>query len=138
MNTILLVEDDLDTQEMMKSMLQRDYRLVCAIDTRQTLEALELRRVDLILMDLSLHRNECGLTLTRYLREQETYRDIPIIALTAHAFSSDKHKCLEAGCNDYLTKPFRVNELRELIYRFAKPNGTTVSKGDARPAQALS
>jgi CheY-like chemotaxis protein len=61
------------------------------------------------------------LQLTGRIREDAQLKDLPVIAVTAHAFADDRRRSLEAGCNEYLPKPFRVNQLRELVDRF--PSG---------------
>lgn len=117
MNTLLLVEDDLETQDMMLSILKKEYAVRCATNSTEAWSALEDRAVDLVLMDLSLRNNENGLVLARKILDREEYRHIPIIAVTAHAFPTDRMKCINAGCTDYLPKPLRVSELKAMISR---------------------
>jgi CheY-like chemotaxis protein len=69
-------------------------------------------------MDISLKGQEDGLTFTRDLRSQEQWRNVPIIATTAHAFAQDRDDALAAGCTAYLPKPFRNPELLSLIEQF--------------------
>ncbi len=71
--------------------------------------------VDLILLDLSLVGNEDGLDLVRWMRKTKTWRKIPVIATTAHAFTTDRDNCISTGCNDYLSKPIKKMELLEKL-----------------------
>jgi CheY-like chemotaxis protein len=75
-------------------------------------------------MDISLHGGENGLDLTRRIRADARFGRLPVIAVTAHAFPRDRDNSLAAGCDDYLSKPFRRNELRELIARLLKDRKT--------------
>jgi CheY-like chemotaxis protein len=122
--TILVVEDDVDTQIYMKELLGKRYRVLVAAtgdEARTRLEASH-GRVLMILMDLSLRGNEDGLMLTSYLRRHPVWRHIPIIATTAHAFPEDRARALEAGCDAYLAKPIRRNELLALMEELLHPS----------------
>lgn len=114
---ILLVEDTADTAEMIRLFL----RGVCEIEVAQTAaEALSKTasdRYDLVLMDVNLGSGPSGLDVTRELRLREPYAATPIIALTAYAMKGDKEIALQAGCTDYLSKPFSKSELRSKIER---------------------
>ena len=85
-------------------------------------QQLKEQKVDLVLLDLSLIGDEDGLDLTRFMRQSKQWKIVPIIAVTAHAFTSDREKCLQAGCNDYLAKPIRSEKLLEMIKAFMKNN----------------
>jgi len=113
--TVLIVEDDEQTQEYMLVLLKRDYDIRIATSGSEAWDALNQNSVDLILMDLSLRGDEDGLHLTRRIREHKTFHPIPVIAITAHAFPEDKQRCLAAGCNRYLSKPFQIEELKNTI-----------------------
>ncbi len=115
---ILVVEDDANSQQLVKFTLQKVFDLSFAASVAQAKQRLEANPVNLILLDLSLMGDEDGLDLARYLRSTEVYRELPVIALTAHAFTTDRDRCLEAGCNDFVTKPFRRKELLEKISSF--------------------
>jgi CheY-like chemotaxis protein len=69
-------------------------------------------------MDISIKGNKNGLELTKELKASLEYSKIPVIAITAHAFESDRNNALEAGCDDYLAKPFSKNLLLETIGKF--------------------
>lgn len=112
---ILVVEDDPNSKKLAIFTLRKDFELFFADSVAESKEQLEKNNIELILLDLSLKGDEDGLDLVRYLRSKEKWISIPIIALTAHAFTSDRDRCLEAGCNDYITKPFRRLNLLETI-----------------------
>ena len=69
--------------------------------------------VDIVLSDVSLAGNEDGLDLVRWMRKTKTWQKTPVIATTAHAFTKDRDNCLAAGCNDYLSKPIKRENLFE-------------------------
>jgi CheY-like chemotaxis protein len=115
MTKILLVEDNEMNRDMLSRRLTRTgFQIVIAVDGVGALEAARQETPDLILMDLSLPDMD-GWETTRRLRADESTRNIPVIALTAHAMAGDKEKALEAGCNDYDTKPVDLPRLTEKI-----------------------
>jgi CheY-like chemotaxis protein len=85
-------------------------------DGRAALDALEERDYDLILMDCQLPGLD-GYETTRRLRARETDRRIPVIAVTAHAFSGERERCLAAGMDEHLAKPFHLEELSAVLGR---------------------
>ena len=114
---ILVVEDDPDNQAYMKVILDQRFEVLLAASGEEARRHLQARRgaLAMILMDLSLRGNEDGLTLTRYVREQEEWKDIPILVTTAHAFPEDRSRAMAAGCSGYIAKPFGRRELLTLI-----------------------
>jgi PAS domain S-box-containing protein len=117
---ILVVEDDHETQKFLQLILHAYCTLAFADTAADAWEILEQGEVDVVLMDISLRGDEDGLQLTRRIRENPAHADLPIIAVTAHAFADDRRRSLEAGCNEYLPKPFRMKQLREVITRFTR------------------
>ncbi|MFZ1729055.1 MAG: response regulator [Bacteroidota bacterium] len=115
---ILVVEDDEQSQKYMRILLSREFEVFIAAGSSQAWEVLESENVALILMDLSLRDGEDGLKITRRIRETAPNPDVPIIALTAHAFPEDRKRSLEAGCNDYVSKPFQWVHLKSVIDKF--------------------
>ena len=112
--TILLVEDVEDNRDLVSAVLGNTYEIIEAVNGREGLE-IGLRAIaDLILMDISLPEMN-GLDVTRRLRMEPGHRQIPIIALTAHAMVGDRERALEAGCDDYLSKPLIPKELRSIV-----------------------
>jgi CheY-like chemotaxis protein len=114
---VLLVEDNPINQEMARSMLQL---LGCHSDLaengREAVEAVARKRYDLVLMDCQMPLMD-GYEATRAIRKAETTR-VPIVALTANALPGDGERCLAAGMDDYLSKPFDVHGLRRIMVRW--------------------
>src|SRR5688572_8457124 len=111
MPRILLVEDNEMNRDMLSRRLERNgYQVILALDGADGVEVAQSQRPDLILMDMSLPVLD-GWEATRRLKATATTADIPIIALTAHAMSSDRDKALDAGCDDYDTKPVELPRL---------------------------
>jgi CheY-like chemotaxis protein len=111
MPRILLVEDNEMNRDMLSRRLQRKgYEILLALDGESGVEMARTHVPDLVLMDMSLPVLD-GWEATRRLKASAVTRHIPIIALTAHAMSSDREKALEAGCDDYDTKPVELPRL---------------------------
>ena len=111
MARILLVEDNEMNRDMLSRRLERKgYQVVMAVDGQQALDLALAEMPDLILMDMSLPVMD-GWEATRRLKAGEQTRQIPVIALTAHAMPEDERKAREAGCNDYDTKPIELARL---------------------------
>ena len=112
MAKILLVEDNEMNRDMLSRRLQRQgYEVIIAVDAEEGLSKAQHEAPALILMDMSLPGID-GWEATRQLKAGEQTREIPVIALTAHAMSEDRDKAMAAGCNDFDTKPV---ELRRLL-----------------------
>lgn len=90
-----------------------------AVDGEDALQKVSVERPDLILMDISIPKID-GYEVTRRLKKQHDFKDIPIIALTAHAMKGDREKALKAGCDGYITKPINIRELPNQIIGFLK------------------
>jgi CheY-like chemotaxis protein len=111
MPKILLVEDNEMNRDMLSRRLQRKgFEVEMAVDGKQGVEMALKGGYDLILMDMSLPEID-GWEATRRVREAPETKNIPIIALTAHAMSGDREKAMAAGCNDYDTKPVELDRL---------------------------
>ena len=111
MAKILLVEDNEMNRDMLSRRLERKgYEVEMAVDGRQGVDKAKTLAYDLVLMDMSLPEID-GWEATRELRADPATKGLPIIALTAHAMSGDREKALEAGCNDYDTKPIELSRL---------------------------
>ncbi|CAN5279307.1 MAG: response regulator [Gemmatimonadetes bacterium] len=115
MAKILLVEDNEMNRDMLSRRLQRrGYNVEMAVDGRQGVEMAKTGQYDLVLMDMSLPELD-GWGATRELRSEPATRELPIIALTAHAMAGDQEKALEAGCDDYDIKPIDLSRLLSKI-----------------------
>jgi CheY-like chemotaxis protein len=118
MPKILVVEDNEMNRDMLSRRLQRrGYEVIVAVDGGEGLALAQSQRPDLILMDMSLPVVD-GWQATRCLKAAPETRSIPIIALTAHAMATDRDKAVEAGCDDYDTKPVELPRLLEKIEAF--------------------
>ncbi|MEA2627451.1 MAG: hypothetical protein QOD06_3496 [Candidatus Binatota bacterium] len=114
--TLLVVEDDPDTQAYMRTVLGWRYNVLLAgTGEMARLHLAENPDTRIILMDLQLKGNENGLDLTQQLRSQKLWKEVPIIAVTAHAFPEDRMKAMAAGCTAYLPKPFDKKVLLAMI-----------------------
>jgi CheY-like chemotaxis protein len=126
MPKILLVEDNEMNRDMLSRRLERrGYEVVIAVDGQQGVDLAQSTRPDLILMDMSLPVID-GWEATRQLKAKDGVKATPIIALTAHAMSGDREKALEAGCDDYDTKPIELprllGKIEALLGTRAKPS----------------
>ncbi len=118
MSTILLVEDNEMNRDMLSRRLKRrGYEVLIAVDGAEGVSMTTSENPDLILMDMSLPVMD-GWEATRTLKANPQTQHIPIIALTAHAMSGDRQKALQAGCDDYDTKPIDLSRLLDKIKTF--------------------
>ena len=121
MTTILLVEDNELNRDMLTRRLERKgFDIESAADGEAALQMVARQRPDLILMDMNLPILN-GWSTCRALRADPDTHDIPVIALTAHAMAGDEQKALDAGCNDYTTKPIDFPLLLAKINKLLKP-----------------
>ena len=111
MKKILIVEDHSDLREMLRQQIQMvGFAAIAARNGAEGLETAIREKPDLIMVDLMMPEID-GLQMTRILRTNSETKEIPVIAVTAMSRPSDLQSCLEAGCNDYIVKPFRLEEL---------------------------
>ncbi|HBB95817.1 MAG TPA: hypothetical protein DC054_10535 [Blastocatellia bacterium] len=115
--TILIAEDSADSREMMQLLLEtRGYQVIAAHDGMHAVEAALTSRPDLLLLDLELPKLD-GLSVTRNLRLDPKFKDVPIIILSGHDPSRFRQDALDAGCDDYLLKPIDFDSLHVLLDR---------------------
>jgi two-component system, cell cycle response regulator DivK len=115
---ILIVEDNADNRTLIKDVLDAmNYEVVEAVDGVEGVEKALSSNPSLILMDLSLPHKD-GWEATRELKTHASMKSVPIIALTAHAMVGDKERAIEAGCDDYISKPINLAELNEKIKKY--------------------
>ena len=118
--SILVVEDNDANRRLLTYMLTDEgYTVRTAKNGYECLELLDSEKFEVVLMDMQMPILD-GYATTRRIRQTEKWRDLPVIALTAHAMKGDAEKCLEAGCNTYLAKPFNrdqlLNQIQRLLY----------------------
>src|SRR5215468_707689 len=115
MAKILIVEDNEMNRDMLSRRLaRRGYQIAMAVDGEEGIAAARGENPDLILMDMSLPVVD-GWEATRRLKAEPLTRAIPVIGLTAHAMAGDREKVIEAGCDDYDTKPIELPRLLQKI-----------------------
>jgi two-component system, cell cycle response regulator DivK len=117
MAKVLLVEDNEMNRDMLsRRLIRRGFEVIFAIDGQQGVNLAKSERPDIILMDMSLPVID-GWEATRRVKADDATRNVPVIGLTAHAMSGDRERAMEAGCDDYDTKPV---ELERLIGKIEK------------------
>jgi CheY-like chemotaxis protein len=111
MAKILLIEDNEMNRDMLsRRLIRRGYEVAVAVDGAQGVAMAQSEKPDLILMDLSLPGID-GWEATRRIKAGADTKHLPVIGLTAHAMAGDREKALEAGCDDYDTKPIELERL---------------------------
>jgi CheY-like chemotaxis protein len=114
---VLLAEDNKVNQTLAMRLLEKLGCHVTVVDNgRHAIDALAENEFDIILMDVEMPEMD-GISATKEIRrrEQDSKQHIPIVAVTAHAIVGDRERCLEAGMDDYLSKPVRINEIRAML-----------------------
>ena len=111
MAKVLLVEDNEMNRDMLsRRLIRRGFQVVFAMDGQQGVDLARSERPDIILMDMSLPVID-GWEATRRVKADDATRSVPVIGLTAHAMAGDREKAIEAGCDDYDTKPVELDRL---------------------------
>jgi CheY-like chemotaxis protein len=113
--TILVVEDDLENQKFLKIFLKRCFEVEACDNAEECYSMLERLHIDIILMDISLKGNKDGLQLTKELKANDKFSNLPIVGLSAHAFQKDKDNAYNAGINVFITKPVDANYLLQVL-----------------------
>ena len=117
MAKVLLVEDNEMNRDMLsRRLIRRGFQVVFAMDGQQGVDLARSERPDIILMDMSLPVID-GWEATRRVKADDATRSVPVIGLTAHALAGDREKAIEAGCDDYDTKPVELDRLIGKIER---------------------
>jgi two-component system cell cycle response regulator DivK len=115
---ILIVEDEPINLKLVRDVLQvSGYTTIEATDGKQAVKLAKTRKPDLILMDIQMPVMD-GLEATRILKADATTRNIPVLVLTSHAMKEDIEKILQAGSHGYLTKPFDIRELLQMVAKY--------------------
>jgi CheY-like chemotaxis protein len=111
MPKVLLVEDNEMNRDMLsRRLVRRGFEVVFAVNGKQGVDLARSEKPDIILMDMSLPIMD-GWEATRCVKADEATRAVPVIGLTAHAMAGDREKAIEAGCDDYDTKPVEIDRL---------------------------
>jgi two-component system cell cycle response regulator DivK len=117
MAKVLLIEDNEMNRDMLsRRLMRRGFEVVFAVNGKQGVDLARSEKPDIILMDMSLPIMD-GWEATRCVKADEATRSVPVIGLTAHAMSGDREKAIEAGCDDYDTKPVELDRLIGKIER---------------------
>ena len=115
---ILIVEDNRSNLKMLRLVLEGiDCEILEAVDGAEAMEVAIENRPDIILMDIQIPKMD-GLEVTRRLRKMQEFSKTPIIALTAFAMEKDEQAGHDAGCNEYMTKPFGTAKLLEIVHKY--------------------
>ena len=124
--TILVIENDWNNRILIEQQLAiGGYNVVSAMNGQEALELLDRgAEVDLVLTDLSMPVLN-GYQAAQLIRERAGFHDLPIVAVTGYALSQEKSSALAAGCNEYLTKPFRQSELLAVVARLLPAQKTS-------------
>ncbi|MGC9946586.1 MAG: response regulator [Bryobacteraceae bacterium] len=132
---ILLIEDNELNRDMLRRRLShRGYDVILAANGRQGIEMARSQKPDVVLMDLSLPEMD-GWQAAGILKSDAATRGIPVVALTAHAMLGDRERALEAGCDEYATKPVDLPLLLGMIERLTGGQGGDGSKTPSTGAQ---
>jgi CheY-like chemotaxis protein len=111
MTKVLLVEDNEMNRDMLsRRLIRRGFEVVFAVNGKEGVDLARSEKPDIILMDMSLPVMD-GWEATRCVKSDDATSSVPVIGLTAHAMSGDREKAIEAGCDDYDTKPVEINRL---------------------------
>jgi two-component system, cell cycle response regulator DivK len=116
-NKNILVVEDVDTNKIFfdAALRRTKAKILWAKDGQEAIDMFKANRIDLVLMDLQLPVMD-GYTATREIKKINP--DVPVIAQTAHVMSGEREKCMEAGCNDYLAKPIRLQILIDTLSKY--------------------
>ncbi len=119
--TVLVVEDNDLNMRLFHDVLEAgDYNVLQAKEGMEGLRMAREQRPDLILMDIQLP-DVSGLEVTKWLKDDETLKSIPVIAITAFAMAGDEEKIRDGGCDAYIVKPISVPDFLQTVERFVRP-----------------
>ena len=131
--TILVIEDDNLNLKLCRSILKMEgFNIIAAMEAETGLKLVREHHPDLILMDIQLPGMD-GLTATEIIKKDSQLKNIPVVALTAHAMDGDDQKAYAAGCIGYITKPIEVRTFAESIRQWLQSKATTTDHSDTVP-----
>lgn len=127
---ILLVEDNQDSRELVVKILKnKGYQIIEAIDGEEALSKTQAEKPNLILMDISIPKID-GFEVTKRLKSMDEFKNIPIVALTAHAMKGDREKFISSGFEGYISKPIDIHELPGQVRDFLRGKWESILKDD--------
>jgi CheY-like chemotaxis protein len=122
--SVLVVEDKELNRKVVRIVLEsKGYEMLEATNAEETLQILNAKTPDLILMDIALPGGVDGENLTKQIKTDPRWRHVPILALTAAAMKGDRERLIEAGCDDYISKPIDTRVLVNLVGKYAGESG---------------
>lgn len=125
---LLIVEDDYENQKFLALFLGR-YFEVDSCDSSETFyELTGKNKYDIFLMDISIKGQKNGLELTREIKLNSSTSLIPVVCYTAHAFAHDRLNALDAGCDEYVSKPSNIYSLLKILLQFVENNPRNISR----------
>lgn len=123
---LLITEDDYENQKFLELFLKK-YFTIDICDSSESFYALiNKEKYDIVLMDISIKGKKDGLELTRELKNDPNYSNIPVICYTAHAFNKDRLNALDAGCDAYLSKPSDIHTLLNSLFDLLREKGKSI------------
>jgi two-component system cell cycle response regulator DivK len=126
---ILIVEDNEDSRELVAKVLRnKGYITVEAVDGEEAIEKVVSEKPDLVLLDISIPKLD-GYEVAKRLKSREDVKDIPIVAVTAHAMKGDREKVIAAGFEGYISKPVNVRELPDQVKSYLRGKWESVIGG---------
>ena len=117
---ILIVEDNMDTYELVHFILEKNgFETFLAVNGRDGVIAAQKQKPDLIIMDMAMPEMD-GWTAAAQIKRDKNLSSIPLLALTAHALPADRQRAMDAGCDEYITKPMDLDDLVETVQYWVK------------------
>ena len=129
---VLLTEDNEINQQVARELLEKaDLIVTIANNGKEAIEKVEGSEFELVFMDVQMPEMN-GLEATGCIRKnpRSSIRNLPIVAMTAQAMAGDREKCIEAGMDDYITKPIDINELHSVLVKWIKPKDRKIADAD--------
>lgn len=116
---LLVIEDNRDTMKLLSYVLRADWNITKASYPQEALDTALEGSFDVLLVDINLGGETDGVDLLHALREHDAYHDVPALALTAYAMPDDRERFINAGFDEYLSKPFVAEDLRRMLRRLS-------------------
>ncbi len=111
LSSVLLIEDDVINASVIQKFIRRDYKVDVAYNSVKSIEMAEANSYDIILLDINLGRGMNGIDVLNEIKKSAKNSNTPVIASTAYTMKGDKEKLLQAGFDDYISKPYTMNEI---------------------------